>query len=229
MRRAISVLVALPFLLAAQVATTPTLSLTQATAGAIRYWPASTPPTVLTLTLANSSGQNLAAVEWTITGIPAGSTVSEATGAASTAAGKTVTCAPVSSAGDLLCVAAGLNQTVYADGVVATISLGLPTTATPGTLSLTTANALSATASATAVTTSAGPILPLTVLNPCDLTGDGSINAADLTSAIQQVLGIASCSTADLVGSGACTGQNGLTDLLRVIGAALGGSCKVGP
>jgi hypothetical protein len=60
--------------------------------------------------------------------------------------------------------------------------------------------------------------------NPCDLNGDGVVNNADVTSAINQALGTAGCSTANLSGGGTCT----VVDVQRVINASLGQSCRVG-
>jgi len=61
--------------------------------------------------------------------------------------------------------------------------------------------------------------------SPCDLNGDGLVNSLDVQIAINQVLGLAACTTADLDGSGTCT----VTDVQRVINASLGGVCRVGP
>jgi hypothetical protein len=57
----------------------------------------------------------------------------------------------------------------------------------------------------------------------CDLNHDGSVDASDVQSAINQTLGTAAC-TGDLVGTGSCT----VVDVQRVINAALGGVCRLG-
>jgi len=65
---------------------------------------------------------------------------------------------------------------------------------------------------------------PLTSTSPCDLNGDGVVNAADVTTAINQALGTAACTNANLTGSG-CN----VVDVQRVINAAIGGACVTGP
>jgi len=55
----------------------------------------------------------------------------------------------------------------------------------------------------------------------CDLNGDGAVNVADVQIAINQVLGMVSC-TMNLDGTGVCD----VTDVQRVIAAALGGACN---
>ena len=60
--------------------------------------------------------------------------------------------------------------------------------------------------------------------NPCDLNGDGVVDSLDVTLAINQALGLSACGTSDLVHNGNCS----VVDVQRVIGASLGGTCKVG-
>jgi hypothetical protein len=57
--------------------------------------------------------------------------------------------------------------------------------------------------------------------NPCDLTGDGAVNAADIASALQLTLQVSPCATT-LPGAGACN----VVAAQRVINTALGGSCS---
>jgi hypothetical protein len=57
----------------------------------------------------------------------------------------------------------------------------------------------------------------------CDLNSDGSVDAADVQSAINQALGTAAC-TGGLAGTGSCT----VVDVQRVINASLGGVCRLG-
>jgi hypothetical protein len=61
--------------------------------------------------------------------------------------------------------------------------------------------------------------------SPCDLNGDGVVNSLDVQIAINQALGLAACTTADLERTGACT----VTGVQRVINASLGEVCRVGP
>jgi hypothetical protein len=61
--------------------------------------------------------------------------------------------------------------------------------------------------------------------NPCDLNADGVVNNTDIQSAMNQAIGMASCSSADLMQSGTCN----VVDVQRVVNASLGQSCRVGP
>jgi len=60
--------------------------------------------------------------------------------------------------------------------------------------------------------------------SPCDLNGDGAVNAVDVQIAINQGVGLAACTNANLTGNG-CN----VVDVQRVINAALGGACVTGP
>ena len=57
--------------------------------------------------------------------------------------------------------------------------------------------------------------------NSCDLNGDGVVNSTDVQLAINQVLGIAACSTADLLHTGQCT----VVDVQLIINASMGQGC----
>src|SRR5579862_2697094 len=57
--------------------------------------------------------------------------------------------------------------------------------------------------------------------SPCDLNGDGSVNVADVQLAVNEALGLSSC-TMNLDGTGTCD----IADVQRVIAAALGGACN---
>lgn len=59
----------------------------------------------------------------------------------------------------------------------------------------------------------------------CDLNGDGVVNNFDVQIEQDQVLGIAPCTNGDLNGDGLCNA----IDLQRVIYAALGHNCRIGP
>jgi chitodextrinase len=60
--------------------------------------------------------------------------------------------------------------------------------------------------------------------NPCDLNGDGIVNAADVQIAISQALGSTACGSSDLMHTGQCN----VVDVQRVINASLGNSCRTG-
>jgi hypothetical protein len=59
----------------------------------------------------------------------------------------------------------------------------------------------------------------------CDLNDSGAVDIVDIQIAINQALGLTTCSTGDLDGNGVCN----IVDLQRVISAALGSSCRLGP
>ena len=61
--------------------------------------------------------------------------------------------------------------------------------------------------------------------SPCDLNTDGAVNSQDVQLAINQALGVAPCTSADLMQSQQCN----VIDVQRVIAASLGGACRVGP
>ena len=58
----------------------------------------------------------------------------------------------------------------------------------------------------------------------CDLNGDGVVDSTDVQMAINQALGTAPCTTADLQKNGRCD----VVDVQRVIASSLGGVCRVG-
>jgi fibronectin type 3 domain-containing protein len=57
--------------------------------------------------------------------------------------------------------------------------------------------------------------------NPCDLTHDGKVDAADVQAAINMSLGVSSCN-ADIAGLNACN----IVVVQRVINASLGSPCS---
>ena len=61
--------------------------------------------------------------------------------------------------------------------------------------------------------------------SPCDLNGDGKVDATDVQMAISQVLGTTACTNASLTGNGQCN----VVSVQRIINASLGGACVVGP
>ena len=74
----------------------------------------------LALSLAGSSGTNMAGLEWTLT-YPGGvSNISVAAGAAVSAAGKTLHC--TTNSFSYTCMASGMNANVIADGAIATVT-----------------------------------------------------------------------------------------------------------
>src|SRR5580658_4681167 len=90
---------------------------------------------VLNISIASTGGAQPAAVQWTL-GYSATdiSSITVTTGAAATAAGKSVTCSSVS--GGMTCLVFGLNTTVIADGVVAQATVQVAAGTTDATTSL---------------------------------------------------------------------------------------------
>lgn len=105
----------------------------------------------LNLSLLSTSGNAPAGLQWTFL-YPAASVsrISVAAGPSANAAGKTISCAAV--AAGYACAAAGVNQTTFADGVVAVVTITLTGTATTTPVSL--SNTLAASPAGTAITVS---------------------------------------------------------------------------
>ena len=59
--------------------------------------------------------------------------------------------------------------------------------------------------------------------NPCDLTGDGSVTAADVNAVVSGAIGQATC-TANIVGAAICNAAA----VQRVVNASQGGVCHAG-
>ncbi len=59
----------------------------------------------------------------------------------------------------------------------------------------------------------------------CDLNDDGAVDSRDVQIAVNSVVGLGACTVGDLNGDGVCN----VVDLQRVINAALGGVCLIGP
>jgi hypothetical protein len=69
-------------------------------------------------------------------------------------------------------------------------------------------------------------VLPRSSATPsgCDLNGDGVVDVQDVQISINKGLGLQACAGGDL-GTGTCN----VVPAQRVINAALGGSCRIGP
>ncbi len=171
----------LSFLLSGSFAYSQTTSLTLASGSGAQG--GSVP---LNLSLSASAGQAPAALQWTLAYAPGDIvSVNLATGAALTAAGKTLNC--VAQAGSVACLASGMNGNSIGNGVVAVVTV-----------------TLSASSSST---------VPISILNPVGAVADGSATAVSgIGSAIsvQNSLPVVSqvqCSPASLTSgtSSVCT------------------------
>ena len=171
----------------------------------------------LTLTFADSSpSANIAGFEWTLA-LPGGMTAgAPALGAASTAASKAINCNGVE------CIILGdgstLNQTVFASGIIATIPLTLSPTASLGSVQIALDNVIAPNAGGSAVAISTTPI-SFSIGSVYDLNGDGVGNAANVTIALNEALGITSCAPPfSAVGNGKCDATGVELEVLAALG-----------
>jgi hypothetical protein len=180
----------------------------------------------LSLALSNSAGQGVTALEYTVTP-PSGLTLSVATpGAASTAATKTLYCAP----GNATCIALGwtggttptVTNTAYSDGVVSTFTLTVPASTAPGTVSVPLSNLAGITTAGILVSggITSGATYTLKVFSPCDVLQSGTVTGADVQAMLNGSLGFSSC---PFSGPGACSLQN----VIAVLIASNGGTCTL--
>lgn len=182
------------------------------------------PGKTATVSINLSSTTAPAGTQWTLTYSPTDiSSVTWATGAAGTAASKTVQC-NTTSAGAHVCLVSGLNVATIGSGAVAVATV----TVNPTSKALSTPLSLLATYSAdptgSNLVTSASAPFNFIIQSPCDVNGDGSLTSADTGAAIQQALGLAACGSADVDGNGRCD----IVDVIRVLIAANGGACRTG-
>lgn len=191
----------------------------------VKVWPAGQPAVAVDVWLSGSAGQNIAAIQFTLT-LPPGTSVAATAGSASAAAQKTATCGPPTpGTNSVTCVVEGLNTNAYADGDVADLNLTFaPNGTMPVSYAVVPSGALAASLAGAAVVTGSGSVAAIPVANPCDITGDGKVDIADVQAQVQQAIGAAPCTTGDLVGQGKCD----IVSTERVIDAALGQGCRVG-
>jgi len=170
----------------------------------------------ITVPLTLSGAAAAAALQWQLV-LPSGSTATAAIGAAGTAATKSMACSSDSS----FCLEYGQNVNVISAGVVATYTVHLPATASPGTATIGLSNLLGASAAGAAVPITAGAAYSFTIADRRDLNGDGVVNTADVTVMQNEVIAAQANPAAcvdDQNGDGACN----LLDLLAVLLKALG-------
>ncbi len=102
------------------------------------------------------------------------------------AASKSLTCSPGTST---TCLIVGFNTTPIPDGIIATAAITLASSVSTSPVNVTVANPLEADASGTALAvTVANPTVSLSIRNPCDVTGDGSVTSADLSAVVSAAL-----------------------------------------
>lgn len=159
----------------------------------------------VTVTIGLLNGTGPAALQWDMSGLPTGATIT------STVTGKTATCnatrcvlvatTPVSASG----------AAAIPDGPIATITYTQPATAAPQALTAT----LGATPAGAALAVTAPASLTIPVQSRCDLNGDGKTDATDIGIALQDAL--AGAAIAGVIPT--------VVDIVRVIIAANGGTC----
>ncbi len=87
------------------------------------------------------------------------------------------------------CLAAGINQDVIADGVVAIITVTLPAALTSSPVNVVISNPVAADKDGSGLPVSLGnPSLSLSIRSGCDVNGDGSTGSADFSAAVNAVL-----------------------------------------
>jgi hypothetical protein len=171
--------------------------------------PVAPPNTTVTLTVSLVSGGGPAALQWDMSGLPAGAAVS------SSVPGKGVTCSPTVSR--CLLYASPLSAANAAaqipDGAIASVTFTQP--AAGITLSVPSGSTLAASAAGLSVALTAPPTgTAVPPQSNCDVNGDGKIDATDLGIVVQQAL---SATVANLIPS--------IVDLQKEIIAVEGGQC----
>jgi hypothetical protein len=184
-------------------------------AGAIHAGSAAT----LSVSLTGSAGLSIAGLQWTIAN--PGGAVTCAAGAASTAASKTVACQTNGTTTTF--VVYGINSTTLSDGVVASIAVALPISTQSGTTSELIATPLAANLSGEFQTITAGAAFSLATVSACNVTGDATTSTADIAAELTDIL--IGSGGVDLNGDGAVN----ILDLIRIVTAEQGGTCKTGP
>jgi hypothetical protein len=169
-------------------------------------------------------------------GPPSSGTVPTVSGSSGTPAISSVTCSPaLLGGGATLNCTVVVSQAASGSGATVVLSTSTPSLSTPGSV-IVPAGSSTATFTATVGTISSnGPAVITASLNAssqsasvkllgCDLNGDGVVNNLDVQIAISQALGASPCSTSDLQNNSQCS----VVDVQRVVGAALGGTCRIG-
>ena len=168
----------------------------------------------LTVSVSGAAAANVPAVQWTMAA-PAGFTYGVPALTSTDPTGSIAACGP------LACLVAG-SPTKLADGNIETIPLSVALGTKLGATSIPLTALFAADANALNVAAVSGAAYSITVVaSPCDVTGDGAINVADVQAVISGDIGAAACPIT--AANGGCT----LTAVQQVVIAANGGACKV--
>lgn len=173
-------------------------------------------------TLSSPAGAvGVAAVQFTLS-VPTGIVLTPREGPAATAAAKQITCAQATQS--MTCILVGFNTTVFTNGAVALFDFTAPSTSPTTAMAFTPSRALAATPDGSAATLAVGPVFTLPILSPCDITGDGITDAADLLAFLALFvaeIGGGSCGLGDVNQNGTCDAIDGQ----RIVSAAKSGTC----
>ena len=172
----------------------------------------------LSVSVSGTTGFNVAAIQGSI--ILPGTFVSCAVGGASTAAGKSVDCGVSGGGSNLIFIASGINTNVYADGVVALVTVNIPVGAAGGATTVGLSNTLSASLTGDGVVTTPGVNFSLGITSQCDIDSSGTTDSTDV--GLVKAAMLSGSNSIDLNKDG----KTDVIDLQRVINA-IGGTCKV--
>lgn len=150
----------------------------------------------VTLPIGLVNGGTPAGLQWDMSGLPAGATIT------SSIANKVINCNATR------CLLSGMNLAAILDGQVASITYTQPATPVPFAISAT----LGASTAGTAIAITAPPPITVAVQPNCDVNGDGVVDATDVQLVLQQSLA-------------STTGTPTIVDVIKEIIAAMGGAC----
>ena len=167
-----------------------------------------------TLALTATTGNSPAALEFSVTYSADVTGVTVAAGTADTTANKTLACGTATPT-SITCIVYGINQTLIANGPVATVAFTTVKTPASRSESLGIGNTTASSATGTVIT-SGGTGGTLTILSIYDLNKDGAVNSADVLLMLNEALGITSCT--DKIGDGLCNVGDVMLEVLAVLG-----------
>lgn len=176
----------------------------------------------VTVALTGTAGSGLAAAQWS-QAIPAGmGFTSAAPTSAYTAAGWGIYCSPTTGA---ICIDIDFNgsaagQALLADGILATETVTLSQSATPGNYSIPFSGFVGSTTQGAAVTVTGGAVYSFVVLSPCSFSGSPA-NISDILLVLNAALGVGGCPANVTAAGKTCN----LVTLQQTIYNVLGGAC----
>lgn len=176
----------------------------------------------VTVALTGTAGSNLAAVQWSQV-IPMGmGFTSAAPSSTYTTAGWGVYCTPTTGA---ICIDLDFNGTVagqslLTDGILATETITLSQSATPGNYSIPFSGFVGSTTQGAAVAVTGGAAFSFVVLSPCSFSGSPA-NISDILLVLNAALGVGACPANITAAGKTCS----LITVQQTIYNVLGGAC----